>query len=79
MCKTPGWARPPAVARALPRTALASMAAEPAAGSPVAWSHSAHGVRLSNASANSAATSRSPGWDWYTARIASAYPAFQAG
>ena len=78
MCKMPGCARPPPRASARSRTALASSVPAPAAGSPVARFHSAHGVRFISASANSVATSRSSGWDRYTSRIASAYPALHA-
>jgi len=78
MCRTPGCARPPSLASARSSTAFASVAADPEAGSPVTWSHSAHGVRFISASANSAATSRSSGWRWYASRMATAYAAFQA-
>ena len=67
---------PPGRARARSRTARASAVAAPAAGCPVAWSHRSHGVRFISASASSAATSRSSGQDWYTSRMAPAYPAF---
>ena len=76
MCRTPGWACPPGRPRARSSTARASAVAAPLDGCPVAWSHRAHGVRFISASASSAATSRSSGQDWYTSRMASAYPVF---
>ena len=45
----------------LSRTIFASAVAAPSAGSPVTMFHSAHGVRFISASANSTATSMSPG------------------
>ena len=78
ICRTPGCASPPGLARARSSTSLASAAAASGACSPVTRSHSAHGVRFNSASASSAATSRSSGYIRYTSRMPSAYREFHS-